>query len=213
MKKTPIFLMGLVVGVLAALSSTALADGTIKNLIGLTIQGQFPVTVDGTQLTNPAIVTDGTSFLPVREFGESVGYNVYFDPEGKIILNKKTGDPMNTAQPVPNNQGKSPQEQINEAAQWDTDANKKNDIAVLQGNIGTIQGQIDVLQKSINETQRIIDDNRDFQRKDVPNFNEDAFNASHKTTIDQINSDKQKLLDLQTQLSDLQKQLSALQGN
>lgn len=71
-------------------SSFAIASTTIVNMIGKTIQGQFPVSVDGVTLTNPAIVVDGTSFLPVRQFGETVGYAVYFDTEGGVRLEKQT---------------------------------------------------------------------------------------------------------------------------
>jgi hypothetical protein len=81
--------MGLIVGALLMTAGTAFAEDIVNgvtNLVGKTIQGQFPVTVDGETIEMPAIVVDGTSFLPVRKFAETVGYAVYFDPEGEILL-------------------------------------------------------------------------------------------------------------------------------
>jgi hypothetical protein len=82
------FILGLLIGMALMCAGSAFADD-IQSFIGKTIQGQFPVTVDGKSLDMPAIVIDGTSFLPVRSFGESVGYNVYFDPQGAIKLEKQ----------------------------------------------------------------------------------------------------------------------------
>lgn len=97
------YLIGFIVGVVLMLGTSVFAEevkDVTKNLIGRVIQGQFDVTVDGTKLTNPVIVIDGTSFAPVREFGESIGYEVLFDTEGGVILNKKefevTQSKMNT---------------------------------------------------------------------------------------------------------------------
>jgi hypothetical protein len=82
------FIFGLLVGMALMVTGNVFA-ADIQSLIGKTIQGQFGVTVDGKSLDMPAIVVDGTSFLPVRSFGESVGYAVYFDTEGAIRLEKQ----------------------------------------------------------------------------------------------------------------------------
>lgn len=80
--------IGFIAGALFMTAGSALAETVIKNLVGRTIEGQFPVRVDGAYIQNPAIVLDGTSFLPVKEFATTVGYAVYFDPEGEILLEK-----------------------------------------------------------------------------------------------------------------------------
>jgi hypothetical protein len=81
------FFMGLLIGIIVATTGTVFADD-IKSLIGKTIDGQFPVSVSGNKIGD-AIVVEGTSYLPVRSFGESVGYAVYFDPEGAVRLEKQ----------------------------------------------------------------------------------------------------------------------------
>lgn len=80
------YFIGFVIGALLMLSGNALADTTIKNMMGRVIQGQLPVLVDGVALGSPAIVIDGVAYLPVRKFAESVGYAVNFSKEGNIQL-------------------------------------------------------------------------------------------------------------------------------
>ncbi len=121
------FVMGLIIGVVITATGTAFADD-IAALVGKTIQGQFPVTVDGEKLEMPAIVVDGTSFLPVRSFGESVGYAVYFDTEGAIRLEKAAGLTV-TQQAVVEDK-------------------------LLQGNLALKQWKVEELQKKIAETER-----------------------------------------------------------
>jgi peptidoglycan hydrolase CwlO-like protein len=211
LKKFSTFLLGLVIGAAVVLSSTALADSTIKNLIGQTIQGQFPVTVDGAQLSNPAIVTDGTSFLPVREFGELVGYNVSFDPEGKVILNKKTGDPVSTAQIE---KDKKAQELIKKSAAWNANVDKNNQISEIQGKMNGIADETKQIQSSIAEYEKKLVDNKEFNKNNDPNFTEETFlsSAFYKEVTSRINAYKQRLSDLQANLADLQNQLSTLQS-
>lgn len=81
------YISGIIIGALLMLGTSAFAD-EIKSVVGKAIQGQFDITVDGKKLKNPVIVLDGTSYAPVREFGESIGYEVLFDTEGGVILNK-----------------------------------------------------------------------------------------------------------------------------
>lgn len=80
------YLIGFIIGAMLMISGTALAETTIKNMVGSVIQGQFPVSVDSVVLGSPAIVVDGVSYLPVRQFAETVGYIVNFDAEGGILL-------------------------------------------------------------------------------------------------------------------------------
>lgn len=81
------FIFGLILG--AGLSFALSAQAEVKNYVGAIIQGQFPVTIDGVAFEAPGIVVDGTSYLPVRKFAESVGYDVKFNADMGIELTKK----------------------------------------------------------------------------------------------------------------------------
>lgn len=90
------YIVGMIFGILLSLSTSVYAE-EIKTLIGRAIEGEFPVHINGKTLSNKAIVIDGTSYLPVREFGEAVGYDVKFDADLGISLEKKltgTGEKM-----------------------------------------------------------------------------------------------------------------------
>jgi hypothetical protein len=82
------YFLGAIVGVLLTLSATTYADD-ITSLIGKTVQGVFPVKVNGDALAKTAIVIDGTSYLPVRAIGDAVGYDVSFNADLGIELKKK----------------------------------------------------------------------------------------------------------------------------
>lgn len=77
------FILGLIMGGLIMGASTVIAD---SGIIGKTIQGQYPVQVNGEYIKTQAIIVDGNSFLPVREISEMIGYEVFFDRESGIKL-------------------------------------------------------------------------------------------------------------------------------
>jgi hypothetical protein len=83
------YLIGTIFGFALAFSLSAHADD-IKSLIGKSVQGSFPVTIEGRSLDKQAIVIDGTSYLPVKSFGDAVGYDAKFNASSGITLNKKT---------------------------------------------------------------------------------------------------------------------------
>lgn len=83
------YLIGAIAGFLLSFSFTVYGE-EIASLVGKEIQAEFPVKVDGELLKNKAIVVDGTSYLPIREFGEKLGYKVDFDPEEGVTLDKMT---------------------------------------------------------------------------------------------------------------------------
>ena len=90
------YLIGAIAGFLLSFSFTVYGE-EFASLVGREIQGEFPVKVDGELLKNKAIVVDGTSYLPVREFGEKLGYKVGFDPEDGVTLDKmETQTPSQT---------------------------------------------------------------------------------------------------------------------
>ena len=80
-------IIGIIIGALLVVGGTAFAE-ELQSMVGESIQGEFNVSIEGSSLDTPAIVVDGTSFLPVRALGEAIGYEVSFDPEGDIRLEK-----------------------------------------------------------------------------------------------------------------------------
>ncbi|OPH57826.1 hypothetical protein BC351_04840 [Paenibacillus ferrarius] len=86
------YILGGITGFLVATTLSAHAE-EITSLIGKTIQGAFPFQIEGKTLGTPAIVVDGTSYLPVRAFGEATGYEVSFNADLGISLKKKEEQP------------------------------------------------------------------------------------------------------------------------
>lgn len=82
------FVFGLILGAGLAFSVSTYAE-EVKNFIGASIQGQFPVTVGGEVITSPGIVVDGISYLPTRTIAELAGFEVKFDADLGIELTKK----------------------------------------------------------------------------------------------------------------------------
>jgi len=112
-------LVGFLAGVIVTAAGTAYADDIVSSIVGKTVQGSFPVKVDGKQLTSQAAVIDGTSYLPVRAVGEALNKEVTFDAELGIELKEKEGTPVTapTQQPTATSipaQPISKQEQIDE---------------------------------------------------------------------------------------------------
>lgn len=82
------YIIGALFGIALTLSTNVFADD-IKSLIGKSIQGEFPVSVNGESLDKKAIVIDGTSFLPVKAVGDSLNLDVTFDKKTGISLKEK----------------------------------------------------------------------------------------------------------------------------
>lgn len=85
------FISGLVVGVCLTASASAFADD-IESILGKSVDGEFPVKIDGVTLSQKAAVIEGTSYLPVRAVGNAIGRDVTFDAKSGIELKKKTND-------------------------------------------------------------------------------------------------------------------------
>lgn len=71
------YVIGGIIG--AALTIGITAHAEVSGMIGKVVDGVFPVNVEGELMDNEAIVIQGTSYLPVREFVEKLGYEVSFD--------------------------------------------------------------------------------------------------------------------------------------
>jgi hypothetical protein len=84
------FVVGLVMGAVLATAGSVYAED-IKSLVGTTIkiEGQYPVKVAGVTAEKPAIVFNGTSYLPVRAIGDALGMNVVFNADLGIELTPK----------------------------------------------------------------------------------------------------------------------------
>lgn len=89
------YLIGILIGAALMFSASAYA-ADITSLIGKTVQGVFPVKVNGGLLPKTAIVIDGTSYLPVRSIGDAIGYDVSFNADLGIELKKKETTLMTT---------------------------------------------------------------------------------------------------------------------
>lgn len=82
-------LIGTLFGFFLSLAVTTHAQ-EIENMIGKVCEGVFAVQVDGVKLDKDAVVIDGTTYLPVRSFGEALGYDVTFDTDMGVKMVKKT---------------------------------------------------------------------------------------------------------------------------
>lgn len=80
--------IGILIGCGIGFAVSANAE-EIQTVVGKVIQGEFPVKIGDKELTNKAIVVDGTSYLPVREFGEAIGYEVKFSADLGVTLSPK----------------------------------------------------------------------------------------------------------------------------
>lgn len=81
------FFVGALFGAALMVGVTAYAD--VQGMVGKVVDGVFPVKIEDQTLENEAIVIEGTSYLPVRELAEKVGYEVSFDMEEGIGLKKE----------------------------------------------------------------------------------------------------------------------------
>lgn len=78
--------------VLLMFGSTVYAN-EITSFVGRSIEGQFPVTVDGEKIEQPGLVVNGTSYLPVRTISELVGCDIDFVDKEIIMYCKKEDVP------------------------------------------------------------------------------------------------------------------------
>lgn len=86
------YIIGTIFGVLLATATSAHAE--VTSLINKVVEGMFPVTVEGTSI-GEAVVIDNKTYLPVREFGEAVGYTVSFTESREVVLTKNE-EPVST---------------------------------------------------------------------------------------------------------------------
>lgn len=80
------YIIGTIFGFVLATAASVNAEG-VNRLIDQVVQGVFPVTVEGNPIGD-AVVIDNKTYLPVREFGEAVGYIVSFTESREVVLTK-----------------------------------------------------------------------------------------------------------------------------
>lgn len=144
------YIIGAVFGAVLSFSVSAYAE--VVNLVNQVVQGLFPVTVDGKSLGN-AIVVDNTTYLPVRDFGEAVGYTVTFTDDKQVVLTKKVISPTSEIQAI--------QKRYNEIGdELSKLIPQKNEILMKIGDIDSGKSKDtnrDDLQKQAEELQKQID--------------------------------------------------------
>ncbi|MEW9697778.1 hypothetical protein [Paenibacillus sp. SI8] len=101
------YVIGGIAGFVLATAAGAYAQEANK-LINQIVQGVFPVVLESKSLGD-AIIVDNKTYLPVRDFGEAVGYKVTFTEDQKVVLTKnapggtvaKPSQPALTPTPTP----------------------------------------------------------------------------------------------------------------
>jgi hypothetical protein len=77
-----VLLSGMLIGTIIATAGSAFAD-QIKSMIGQTVAGEYTVKVNGSSLSENAIVVDGKAHVPLRAVTDSLGASLKVD--GKTI--------------------------------------------------------------------------------------------------------------------------------
>lgn len=95
------YIIGAVFGFILSIGVSAHAE--VVNMIGKVVDGTFAVKVGDNTIDTPAIVIEGTSYLPVRAIGDAIGYTVGFDSDLGITLTPKavTQQPFKPKTPLP----------------------------------------------------------------------------------------------------------------
>lgn len=92
------YVIGVLIGFCLSLGVGAHAE--VVTMINKVVEGTFPVTVQGNKLPVDAVVIEGTTYLPVRSFGEAIGYTVGFDADLGVNLTKTVTQATYSTQPV-----------------------------------------------------------------------------------------------------------------
>lgn len=208
-KKISILMLGIIIGAALAITSSVYAND-IKSLVGAAIQGEFPVKVDGKELSKKALVIDGTSYVPLRVFGEAIGYESTFDAELGITFKVSGVNKMGNQKTVEDHKREAEQENDKISVIIAQKNDKYNEIGKAQGKINITNSNIKFKQDSIDQAQSFID------KRKANNIAETEgeikqFNDGIKKLEDEIQGYKDDIITLQTQIPDLQKQIDAIQ--
>jgi uncharacterized protein YlzI (FlbEa/FlbD family) len=114
-KKWSYLLSGILIGAVVATAGNAFAD-QVKSLIGEKVAGEYTVKVNGSSLTENAIVVDGKAHVPLRAVSDSLGAGIKVD--GKTIQidtqskTESSVEEKNTSLETPNGNNNNSQEII-----------------------------------------------------------------------------------------------------
>lgn len=107
-------IVGGLIGAALTVGFTAHAEVT-NMMIGKVVDGVFPVKLNGHTLHTKAIVIEGTSYLPVREFSEQLDMEVRFDmQEGISLYQEGHVPPLVEPEQEPETPAEEPQEEDRE---------------------------------------------------------------------------------------------------
>jgi hypothetical protein len=81
-------MLGILIGIMLSIPVTIFGEQVVS-VIGKTIEGQYPIYVNGQKVEKDAIVVEGTSYLPVRLIGEIFGQDVSFIDSQVILKERK----------------------------------------------------------------------------------------------------------------------------
>ncbi len=131
------YLIGALVGAALALSFNVSA--AVESLIGKSVQGEFVVKLNGNELPNKAAVVDGSSYLPVRAIGESLGLEVDFENNEVLLNEPKKEDTSQVTEPQPQTE---PQPTVSlESLEYQ--------INIVKSNINALDMVIDINEKEL----------------------------------------------------------------
>lgn len=75
MKKSAYVIGGVVIGIVLATTTSALADG-VRSLVGKKVTGEYTVIVNGKTLSDKGAIIDGRANVPVRGVSEALGADI-----------------------------------------------------------------------------------------------------------------------------------------
>lgn len=81
------YIIGGIVGLALGISANAYADD-LQSLVGMKVEGQTAIYMDGEPL-DTAIIVDGTSYAPARKMAEASGNDVEFKEDGIYLESKE----------------------------------------------------------------------------------------------------------------------------
>lgn len=187
------FVAGFLIASLIFSVSTAFA-AEVKTMIGRVIQGQFDITVDGQKLSNPVIVVDGTSFAPVREFGEAIGYNVLFTTEGGVVLEKKVNEMEEFDIEVDDVSEKIKRE----SAIYSALNEKKNRAFYLEESIASLEKQVE------GAKQAFLSSKEAYEAAGITSYKDTPF---YQFSVEELAKAQEELSQLEAEIADLEAEI------
>ena len=174
------YIIGFIAGILIATAGVAAADTV--SMVGKKIQSEAVVTLDGKEI-GTAIITDGTSYAPLRVVGEAVGVGVGWE-KGVVKLETQT--------------------EARSASYWE------GQLEVLNNFLNATNNEISRVEKKITTSNEIIE-SWEFKYNNLAEGTSDKTKESYSSTIaDLKQSHKQledQLSDYQARASEIEQEI------